>query len=121
MDHQPAEHPGYIQRIVRSEDTRIGVFAGWYLGLTVFPVGGFYLFTIASNASDANGIAHYYDLRVADMHIGGAGALLGLALGIALGLWMTFVYPKLKEKEDAWDESHGEHHEIYPETELEHH
>jgi hypothetical protein len=122
MAHEASEHSGSVQRILRSEDTRLGLFAGWFLALTVFPAGGFYLFTIASPASDANGIRHFYDLRVADINFGGIGALLGLAIGLAFALWLTFVYPRLKEKEDEWDSAHGElsHDDLDPGDAIKH-
>jgi len=107
MEHDVSNYPAPIRRIMRSEDTRIGFFAAWFLALCIFPTGGFYLFTIASPASDAHGIRHYYDLRVADIHFGGVGALVGLGLGVILALWMTFIYPALKEREDEWDSAHG--------------
>ena len=86
----------------------------WSIGLAIFPTGGFYIATIASPASDFNGERHFWDLRIADIHYGGYGALIGLGLGICLGLWATFRYPMLKEKEARLDEEwdHRTHHEL---------
>src|ERR1700684_1891847 len=105
MAEETSNRSPVVRRILQDEDTRIGFFAMWFIGLTIFPTGGFYIGTIASPASNANGINHYWDLRVADIHYGGTGALIGLALGVCLGLWATFRYPLLKEQENAFDSS----------------
>jgi hypothetical protein len=113
MARDLSKYPPTVRRILQSEDTRIGFFAMWAIGLAIFPTGGFYIGTIASPNSDYNGIRHYWDLRVADIHFGGYGALIGLGLGICLGLWATFRYPILKEQEERYDaeREHPAHHE----------
>jgi hypothetical protein len=115
MDRDLSKYSPTVRRILQDEDTRIGFVAIWFIGLTILPTGGFYLGTICSPATNANGIAHYYDLTVADIHWGGTGALLGLAVGICMGLWATFRYPILKERENALEA--GEHidHDRLPE------
>jgi hypothetical protein len=105
MEDRIAKLPAPIRRIVQNEDSLLGFFVVWYLCLTVFPVGGFYLGTIASPASNAFGIRHYYDLHVADIHFGGWFALIGLGIGICFGIWITFVYPKVKESDALEDEA----------------
>ncbi len=120
MERDLSKYRTTIRRIVQNEDSLIGFFAMWFIGLTIFPTGGFYLATIVSPYSNANGIQHYWDLRVPDMHFGGYGALAGLALGICLGLWGTFVYPAAKERETAYEASreHEIHHELTHKEEI---
>lgn len=115
MDRDPSKYSPVVRRILQDEDTRIGFVAMWLIGLTICPTGGFYLGTICSPASNFNGIDHYYDLRVADIHWGGIGALIGLALGICLGLWATFRYPVLKERENALESREHIEHDRLPE------
>jgi hypothetical protein len=113
MERDVTKYPVWVRRIVGDQDSLIGFFAMWAIGLTIFPTGGFYLATIISPASNANGIQHYWDLRIEDMHFGGYGALAGLALGVCLGLWATFVYPAAKERESTLEAVRE--HEIYHE------
>jgi hypothetical protein len=120
MDRDLSKQPLVVRRILQNEDSLLGFLAMWAIGLAILPTGGFYIGTIASPASDFNGIRHYGDLRVPDIHYGGYGALIGLALGICLGLWATFHYPVLKEKEARMEEEreHAIHHELSDHEEI---
>src|SRR5579862_269806 len=98
MERDVTKYPTTIRRIVQNQDSLIGFFAMWFIGLAIFPTGGFYIATIVSPGSTDNGVQHYWDLRLDDIHFGGYGALGGLILGICLGLWATFIYPAAKER-----------------------
>jgi hypothetical protein len=124
MDRDFSNYPPVVRRILQNEDTRIGFVAMWAIGLAIFPTGGFYLGTIASPAGDVTVgdqvVRHFWDLRIADIHYGGYGALIGLILGVCLGLWATFRYPVLKEREEAYeaDREHQIHHELTHKEEI---
>src|SRR5579862_5752697 len=120
MERDVTKYSPVVRRIFQDEDTRIGFFAMWFIGLVIFPVGGFYLATIVSPASTQNGIQHYSDLRIDDIHFGGYGAIAGLLLGVVLGLWATFVYPLAKERENAFEaeREHLIHHELTHKEEI---
>jgi hypothetical protein len=102
MEEKVSKLPITLQRILKNEDSILGNIVVWHLCLTVFPTGGFYLGTIASPSSnvtepDGSVIRHFWDLHVSDIHFGGYGALVGLAIGLCFGLWITFRYPRIKE------------------------
>lgn len=107
MEDRTTNLPQPVSRIVKNEDSLLGFFVIWFLGLTIFPLGAFYFGTIASPASNVSTpkgvVEHFWDLRVPDMHVGGWYALGGLALGICFGIWATFIYPRQKELDAAED------------------
>ncbi len=107
MEDRISKLPPTLQRILKNEDSILGNIVVWYLALTVFPTGGFYLGTIASPFNTKGEIRHYYDLHIDDIHVGGIGALIGLAIGICFGLFITFWYPRFKEADAAEDAAHA--------------
>lgn len=86
------------------EDNLIAITIAWILGLTVAPLGGFYLGTIF-------GSEHVIDLQTKDMVNGFYGAGIGLVLGLTGAIIVTVVYPRVTARDGDYAEgSHSDAH-----------
>ena len=81
-----------IKEIMAEEDTRIALLVGWNVFLPVLTVIGFYVGTIVVDE-------HTIDLQRHDLIAALPFAGFGAAIGTAIGLFLTFVYPNMVHRD----------------------
>ncbi|RYG65390.1 hypothetical protein EON77_18595 [bacterium] len=105
-----------IKEIMAEEDTRIGLLVGWNVILPVLTIMSFYFGTITVSK-------HIVDLQVHDLVNALPYAGFGAAIGTAIGLFLTFVYPKmvhrdLRREHAVGYEAHREEGDSQPTTHV---
>lgn len=117
------------RRFMQSEDTMIATLAAWSVGLVIFTLAGFYIGTIAGHDNHQNqlpnvgpsivtsaappgspwrepGMALHKDLDPIQLGAALPFAAVGLLLGLAFAIWITYGYVPAKLRELQSEQGH---------------